>query len=385
MSHTGITLQHVRDRADLRTYIALPRDLYRAFPQWVPPIYSDEWKFHTPARNPALNRAVVTRFLAFRGGHPVGRIMGIINQQHNEQHQERTARFFNLDCVDDSSVSHALLGGIEEWACANRMDRVIGPFGFSEKDPQGLQIEGFEHLPVIAAPSNPPFLEGLVEQEGYAKLLDCVSFRLPITRELPPLYEKIARRVTRGGRVELVELSSKKELKPYIIPTLRLVNETYANIFGFIQMSEEDMKQLAAQYMPVLDADFVKLAKDANGELIGFILGIPDMSRGIQRANGKLWPFGFLHLLAAARRTKQLNLMLGAVREDFRGSGVHVLLGKSLIEAAKQRGFEVLDSHLVLESNRVMCSEYLNFGAEVYKRFRVYQKPLWGGGMLCPG
>ncbi|MDQ6808612.1 MAG: hypothetical protein M3Z64_04190 [Verrucomicrobiota bacterium] len=331
-----------------------------------------------------MKRALVTRVLALRSGRAVGRIMGIINQQHNEQQQERTARFFNLDCVDDSSVSHALIAYVEQWARANRMDRVIGPFGFSEKDPQGLQIEGFEHLPVIAAPSNPPFLQGLVEQEGYRKLLDCVSFRLPITRDLPPLYEKIARRVTRGGRVTLVELSSKKELKPYVIPTLRLVNETYANIFGFIQMSEEEMKQLAAQYMPVLDADFVKLAKDANGELIGFILGIPDMSLGIQRAKGRLWPFGFLHLLAAARRTKQLNLMLGAVREDFRGSGVHVLLGKTLIETAKKRGFEVLDSHLVLESNRVMCSEYLNFGAEVYKRFRVYQKSL-EGGMPGPG
>ena len=141
-------------------------------------------------------------------------------------------------------------------------------------------------------------------------------------------------------------------------------------------MSEPEMKALAAQYMPVLDPDFVKVVKDSKDELVGFIIGIPDMSRGIQKAKGRLLPFGFLYMLAAAKRTKQLNMMLGAVRQDSRGTGVHVLLGKALIESARTRGFEALDSHLVLESNQVMCSEYMNLGSEIYKRFRVYQKSL---------
>lgn len=371
MSVSDITLQPVGDKASLRRYIELPRQLYAGYPNWVPPIYADEWKFHTQS-----GQREVARVLACRGGRPVGRIMGIIQRQHNEQQKELTARFFNFDCIAEAGVAHALIGFVEDWAAARGMNRVIGPFGFSEKDPQGLQIEGFEHLPVIAAPSNPPYLPQLAEQEGYTKLFDCLSYRLPITEPLPPLYDKIARRLLKNGRLSLLEFSSKRQLKPYVIPTLRLVNDTYANIFGFVQMSEVEMKALAAQYMPVLDPDFVKLVKDNKGDLAGFILGIPDMSRGIQRAKGKLWPFGFLYMLAAAKRTKQLNMMLGAVREDFRGTGAHVVLGKALIESAKRGGFEILDSHLVLESNQVMCSEYRNFGGEVYKRFRVYEKHL---------
>ncbi len=376
MSGPHVTLQLVADKGALRRYLELPRRLYATYPNWVPPIYADEWKFHNPTSNPALNYADVVRVLAVRDGQAVGRIMGIINHSYNDQQKEMTARFFNLDCIDDHTVSHALIGFIEDWAIDKKMTRLIGPFGFSEKDPQGLQIEGFDQLPVIAAPSNPPFLPRLVEQEGYAKLFDCVSFRLPILHPFPPLYEKVYRRLTRSGRLSLIAFSTKKQLKPYVIPALRLVNEAYADIFGFVPMSETEMKALAAQYMPVLDPDFVKVVKDASGDLVGMIIGIPDMSRGIQKAKGRLWPLGFLYMLAAAKRTKQLNMMLGAVREDARGTGVHVLLGKALIESAKQRGFELLDSHLVLESNQVMCSEYKNLGGEVYKRFRVYQKSL---------
>ena len=376
MSDSTVTLEQVASKSALRRYIELPRRLYAAYSNWVPPIYADEWKFHDPDRNPAFKNAAVTRVLAFRDGRAVGRIMGIISGQQDDEPNESTARFFNLDCIDDAAASRALIRCVEEWARGRKIRRIIGPFGFSEKDPQGLQIEGFENLPVIAAPSNPPYLPALVEREGYIQLLDCVSFRLPVPRQLPALYEKIHRRIARSGRVSLVEFSSKKQLKPYIIPALRLVNETYADIFGFVQMSEAEMKALAAQYMPVLDSDFVKLVQDKQGELVGFVLGIPDMSRGIQKAKGRLWPFGFLHMLAAAKRSKQLNLMLGAIRQDSRGMGVNVLLGKALIDSARKRGFEVLDSHLVLESNHLMCAEYKNLGGEIYKRFRVFQKSL---------
>ena len=305
--------------------------------------------------------------------------MGLINRQHNAQQGESTARFFNFDCIDDVGVARALVGAIEEWAKSHKMDRVIGPFGFSDKDPQGLQTEGFEHLPVIAAPSNPSYLPRLLETQSYTALFDCVSYRLPIPPQLPELYERIHRRIVRGGRATILEFKKKRDLKPFIVPTFRLVNETYADLFGFLPMSEKEMQSLAAQYLPVIDPEFVKLARNREGNLVAFIVGIPDMSAGIQRAKGSLWPFGFLYLLAAAKRTTQLNLMLGAIRQDFRGTGVNVLLGKALFASARARGFTHLDSHLVLESNRLMCSEYENLGGEVYKRFRVFQKSLADG------
>ena len=373
---SSINLQEVTDRRALRRYIHLPRELYRSYANWVPPIYADEWKFHDPKRNPALGYCETIRILARAKGRNVGRIMGIINSRYNTHHGEATARFFNFDCVDDPTVAHRLLGFIEEWARERKMNQVIGPFGFSDKDPQGLQIEGFEHLPVIATPTNPPYLPPLLEGEGYGKHLDCVSYKIPVPEALPPLHQKILARVTRNHKLQVIEFQSKRQLKPYIVPVFRLMNETYASIFGFTAMSEDEMRALARQYMPVLDADFVKLVKNSAGELIGFFVGLPDMSRGIQKAKGRLWPFGFLHLLAAARRSKQIDLVLGAVKEEYRGRGVHLLLGQTLLRAAWDRGFEWMDSHLVLETNKLMRAEYENADGQVYKRYRIYRKQI---------
>lgn len=256
------------------------------------------------------------------------------------------------------------------------MTRVIGPFGFSDKDPQGLQIEGFEYLPVIAAPTNPPYLPPLVEAEGYAKERDAVSYKLPLTEKGPPLYEKVHERILRKGALRLVEFTNKSQIKPYIVPALRLVNETYRHLFGFVPMSEAEMKRLAAQYMPVLDPAFLKLAENQEGEMVGFVVGIPDMSRGIQKAKGKILPFGFLHMLAAARKTKQLNAMLGAIKPGYRSRGVNVLMGKAFRESGLRRGLEYIDSHLVLAENKAMRAEYENLGGEVYKRYRIYEKVL---------
>lgn len=364
------------DKKSLRRYLHLPQRLYRSYSNWVPPIYADERKFHDPKQNAALAYSEVKRWMATLAGEPVGRIMGIINRRYNEQAGETTGRFFNLDCVEDQFVADALLQPVENWAAAQGMTRLMGPFGFSDKDPQGLQVEGFEHLPVIAAPSNPPYLPRLVEAAGYEKERDALSYKLPVIAEGPPLYEKVYQRILRKGALRLVEFKSKRELRPYIVPALRLVNETYAPIFGFVPMSEREMQRLTAQYMPVLDPAFLKLVENQEGEMVGFVVAIPDMSKGMQKAGGKLFPFGFLHLLAAAKKTRQLNAMLGAVKPGYRSRGVTVLLGKALFRSALTRGFEFIDSHLVLEENQRMQAEYENLGGTVYKRYRIYQKAL---------
>jgi GNAT superfamily N-acetyltransferase len=371
-----ILLREVTEKQALRQYIYLPQQLYKSLATWVPPIYADEWKFHDPEKNPALAYSETVKTLAYRDGEPVGRIMGIINRKYNEEHQEKTARFFHLDCIDDGAVSQALIRFVERWAREKGMDKLIGPFGFSDKDPQGVQIEGFEYLAVIAAPNSPPYLQALVEAEGYTKEVDCVSYQAPVPRALPAVYEKVNRRLLRNQKLKVVEFKTKRQMKPYIVPVLRLVNETFTPIFGFVPMSEQEMKRLAAQYMPVLDPDFLKLVTDTKDQIVGFILGIPDMSRGIQKAKGRIFPFGFLYMLAAARKSRQLNLLIGAIKQEFRGIGVNILLGTAIFQAAARRGFEFLDSHLVLESNTLMRAEYEKIGGHVYKRYRVFQKSL---------
>jgi GNAT superfamily N-acetyltransferase len=369
---TPVTLREVSNRRALRDYIYLPEKLYRKYDNWVPPIYADEWK--NSRQNAASAHSDVVRALASADGQLAGRVMGIINRKHNAEHNEQTARFFQLDCVEDARVAHTLLQFIEQWAKFKGMNKIIGPFGFSDKDPQGAQVEGFEYLPVIATPTNRPYLPRLIEGEGYEKEVDCVSYQLPIPKTIPPLMERVFRRVSRNPKLKLVECSTKRQIKPYIVPALQLVNKTFTGLLGFTPMSDEEIKQLSRQYLPILDPDFLKMVTDEKGGIAGFIVAIPDISRGIRKAKGKLWPFGFLHILAAQKKADQLDLLIGAIHPELRGIGIDVLLAKALFETAIRRKFKTGDSHLVLETNRLMCTEYEKWGGKIYKRYRVYRK-----------
>lgn len=372
----NLALKTVDSKSLLKEFIFLPEKIYKGDSRWVPPMYPDEWNFHDPKQNKALQYSDVIRILAYQNNQPAGRIMGIINHKYNADHQEKTGRFYALDCINDQAVAHTLLEAIERWSKEKGMNKLIGPYGFSDKDPQGLQIEGLDLLPVIATPTNPIYLQQLVEHEGYIKELDCVSYQLEIPEKLSPVYQKVYERVAASFGIRLIAFTRKRQLKPYIIPVFRLVNETYSSIFGFVPMTEEEMKKFAAQYLPVLDPEFVKVVVNTKNELIAFIVSMPDMSLGIQKAKGRLFPFGFIYILKAMKKTKQLNLLLGATRADHRGKGINVLMGKSLFESANKRGLKIIDSHLILESNLKMRAECEKLGGLIRKRYRVYHKLL---------
>lgn len=371
----AVEILEVHTNKQLKEYIFFPEKIFSGDPHWVPPLYGDEWSFHDLKKNSALQYSDTVRLMAYQKGKPVGRIMGIIHHKYNETH-EKAARFFNLDCINDQPVAHALINHIEAWALSKGMKKIIGPYGFSDKDPQGLQVEGFEHLPVLATPTNPKYLQTLVENEGYTKEIDCVSYSMPIPQSLPELISKIAHRILSNKNIRLLEFKSKGQLRPYIVPVFRLVNECYAPLFGFVPMTEEEMKKFAAQYLPILDPAFVKIIVDSDNDVVAFVVSMPDMSKGIQRAKGKIFPFGFIHILSSAKKTKQLDLLLGAVKPNYRGKGLTAVLGKSLMETARQRGLETMDSHLILETNSRMCAECENVGGKIYKRYRVYKKML---------
>lgn len=372
----GISVLPVKESAELRRFIALPFHLPDQRPNRVPPLLMDEREFNDPKRTPQLAHCEVERWIAWRDGRAVGRIMGIIHRSYNAAHGERTARFYDLDAVRDPEVVQCLIGAAEAWARGKGMDRMIGPFGFSDKDPQGLQIEGFEHLPVIATPTNPDWLPPMVEACGYAAFEDMVSYRMAIPTELPAVYHAIGERCLRNFGLHRVPLRTKRELKPWVVPVLRLVNATYGDLLGFAPMSEAEMQALAAKYMFILDPQLVHLIADANNDPAAFVIASPDMSEGFVRANGKLLPFGWWHILRAMKHAQQMDLLLGAVRPDLQGKGLTAALGMDLLGAARKRGFTHLDSHLVMERNTRMRAELERLGAVVWKRYRVYQRAM---------
>jgi hypothetical protein len=255
------------------------------------------------------------------------------------------------------------------------MTKIIGPLGFSDKDPQGFQIEGFEYPLFMTAPNNSKYMPELIETEGYEKKVDLVNYLGKIPEQFPPIYEKVLARFENNNDYKIVEFESKKELKPYIIDVLELMNETFAEIYGFVPLNDKEKADFAARYLPILDPKFIKVIT-ACGKLVGFAVGMPDISKGIKRANGKIFPFGIFKILAESKRSKKLLMMLGGVKKEFRGKGLEVLMGVKILQSGIKHKMDLLDSHLVLEDNTKMRGEYERVGCKVVKKFRIYQKEL---------
>jgi hypothetical protein len=372
-----VEIREVKNRKDLKKFIYLAREIHRGHETWVPPIYADEWKYFNPKKNRSFSHCDTLLALASRGGKDIGRIMGIINHRYNEIRGEKTARFSYLETVEDEEAVKALLDHVENWASERGMTKIIGPYGFTDQDPEGFMVEGFENRATIASYCNFEWMPEMVERHGYTKEVDYFVYKLDVPNKLPEFYMRIYERVKKKGNFEILEFKKKRKMKPWIKPVLRLMNECYneSNIYGYAPLDEKEMEELGKRYYPVLDPRFVK-AVTKDGELISFVVGIPDMTEGIQKAKGRLFPFGFLKILRAAKKTKQLDLLLGAIKEKFRGLGLDVMMGTRMIMSAAEAGMEMMDTHHELESNVKVRAEMEKMGGKVYKRFRVYQKSL---------
>lgn len=370
-----LEIQDVRTRKDLRTFIRLPARIHRDHPRWVPPLYAEEWKYFRPGKNRAFAFSDAVLVLASRDGTAVGRIMGIINHRYNEARREANARFSFLECGDDEEAARALLCYVERWARAKGMSKIIGPIGFSDQDPQGYLIEGFEHEPTIGTYCNFENINGFLERAGYVKDMDYVVYHVDLTRGVPEFYRKIAERAKRRNVCRLVEARRRAELKPYIRPVLELMNECFRELYGYHELDDKEMEALAKRFLPVLDPRFVKVAMSGE-EVVGFNIAMPNLAEGFRKAKGRLFPLGLFHILRAGRRARQLDSLIGGIRKDFRGRGVDAILGSSTMVSAAAAGFRFVDTHHELEYNFKVRGEMEKLGGNVYKRLRIYGKSL---------
>jgi GNAT superfamily N-acetyltransferase len=346
-----IDIREVTSAGARREFFRLPMRLHRDHPRWVPPLHMDERRRLDPKANRALAYCDMTMALAYRDGRAVGRIVGLINRRYNELRGEQTARFTHLECTDEFTVCAALLDYAETWARQNGMNRIIGPMGFTDQDPEGFLIEGFEHEPALESNYNFPFMSAFMEQAGYTKDVDYVVYMIPVPATSPGSYEKIAARIQQRAACKLVEFTRRAELKAYIHPVLNLLNDTYRDLTGFAPLDEREREDLARRFLPVIDPRFVKIVALHSGEVVGFVIGMPNVNDGLRKSGGRLFPFGWFHILRAMKRARQLDLLLGGIREDFRARGVDVLLGEAMIRSARDAGFTHMDSHHELETN----------------------------------
>lgn len=372
-----ITLHEASCRSDLKTFVYLPEKIHAGHTQWMPPIYSDDMKFFDPAKNPSFATCDHRLVIAQKDGKPVGRIMGVINHKHNEMSKIRNARFSFMECYNDPEVFTSLINDIEQWGKQKGMDTIIGPFTFSDREMQGFLIEGFEYEPVVDSACNFEYMPQMLSKHGYEKELDCVIYRYPLSNKLPDIYDRIYDRVMKKKAVKFIEFTSHRQLKPFVVPALRLVNESFSGIYGFIPMDEKEMFDLAKRYLPLLDHRFVKIATSGSDDkVVALMIAMPNMYKGIQKARGRLFPFGVLHILHAMKHATTINTLLGAVHPDFQKQGLDVFLSMTTIKSAREAGMTSVDTHVVMEENKDMMGEFKRYGAYLLKKFRVYRKAL---------
>jgi hypothetical protein len=373
----SIRIYPVQTKSDLRKFIHLPAKIHKNHNNWVPPIYLDEWQFFNPKKNRTFNYCDTTLLLASKEGEVVGRIMGIINHKYNQSKNENNARFCFLETFDSFEVAEALLNSVENWAKERGTIKLVGPLGFSDKDPQGLLIEGFEQPNVIASNCNFSYLPEFVVKTGYSKEIDLVVYKVDVPKQIPDFYNRILERALRNNKdLKIINFETRKQIKPYIKPVLSLMNETFIEIYGFAPLDEQEMNEFATRYLPILDPRFIKVVVNVKNEVIAFILGMPDISDGIRKCKGYIIPFGIFQIFRSQKRTKQLNLLLGGIKEHYRNKGIDTIMGVKMLEEAQKAGLLYIDSHLELETNIKMRAEMEKMGGVVYKRYRIFQKSL---------
>lgn len=376
-----IQIKKVTTKKELKTFIRFNYELYKENPYSVPDLYDDMVATLTREKNPSFEFCDADYFLAYDAdGKVVGRVAAIINQRSNEAWDTKNVRFGWIDFIDDTEVSKALLDTVAAWGKERGMTTMQGPMGFVDLDAEGLLIEGFDQLSTMATIYNYPYYQTHLEQYGLEKDNDWVEFKINIPDAIPDKMKRIADLISRKYGLHVKKLKDMKEVKEgnYGQKIFNLINDEYSHLYGYSRMSQKQIDQYVNMYLPILDLRMVTLIEDAEENLVGVGVSMPSLSKALQKAKGKMLPFGWWHLLKALRfnRPKTLDLMLVAVKQEYQNKGVNSLLFTDLIPTYQALGFKDAESNPEMETNNKVQAQWEYFDTTLHKRRRAYKKSI---------
>ena len=370
----SVEIKEVVSRRDLKKFVMFPFSLYKNNNYWIPPLIKDEMETLRPDKNPAFDYCEANYWLAYKDGQIVGRIAGIFNTKYIKKWENKYASFSRPDFVDDREVSKALFETVEEWARSKGMKGLHGPLGFSTFDQQATLIEGFEELPTTASVFNYPYYQEHMERLGYEKEVDYVEYRARVPEAVPDKAERIAAIVQKREKVRIVKSRSKKDLAPYASQVFDVINAAYAPLFYFTELTEKQVQHFTKKYFSFILAEYVTLIVDQKDKLIGFQITMPSLSKAFQKAKGRLYPFGFIHLMKALKNPKVLDIYLVGILPHYQGKGANALLMLDLTQIAIDKKIEFGESNSELEENVKVQSFWKYYDARRHKRKRIFLK-----------
>jgi GNAT superfamily N-acetyltransferase len=373
----AVEIRRAESRRDFRRGVMLPFTLHRGNECWVPPLINTEINIFDKNNNPAFEVCEAQTWLAFREGKVVGRVTGIINRPFIEKWGKKHARFGWMDYIDDKEVSDALFDTVESWAKEKGMDSIVGPMGFSDFDDEGLLIEGFNELGTFAMLYNPPYYRDHVENRGYRKEADWVEFSVTIpVDDVPEKVKRVLGHVMERNNLRLADITKRNQFKPYIPGIFKVLQDSYKDLYGYVPLTEKQVAQITKEYFSYVDPRFTKVVLDNNNEVAAVGIALPSLSRAMQKAKGRLLPFGFLAILKAMKKPEILDLYLVAVRRDMQNRGVNSILMNAIQRNAMEAGITHAETNGELEDNQAVQSFWKHYDARQHKRRRVFIKDL---------
>ena len=367
------------DKALKKAFVKFPIKLYKDCPYYVPSLILDELDTLNTKKNPAFDFCEMQMFLAYKENQIVGRIAAIINHKANEVWNEKHARFSLVDFIDDNEVVDALFAAAIKWVKDKGMDAIVGPMGFTDLDPEGMLIKGFDQVSTMATEYSYPYYVTQLERLGFEKEADWNEYRIPVPDAVPERHQRIANMVATRYGLKVLKFKNLKQIAPYVDRLFKLMNEAYKPLYGFAPLTQKQIDHYVKMYVPLLRWDIVSIIiKEETDEVVGFGIGMPSLSRGLIKSRGKLFPFGWYHLLKDLKSKKNpvIDLLLIGIAPEYQGKGVNAIIFNDFIPSAYKCGFQFAESNPELEMNNKVASLWDGFNAENHKMRRAYIKHL---------
>jgi GNAT superfamily N-acetyltransferase len=378
----ALQIEPVSSTADLDQFALLPWSIYKGDPNWVPPLLKDFKNLFNPEKHPFYLHSEVQPFLARRDGKPVGRIAAIWNRNHQKFHDEPVGFFGFFECIDDVEVARALFAAAEEWLAARGLKTMRGPASFSSNEEWGLLIEGFDGPPRIMMTYNPRYYPALIEVCGFTKAKDLVAF----FKKVPEPPERLVRGAEivarRNPDVTIRHLDMKNFSRDLNI-VRDLYNRAWEKNWGFVPMTEAEIDHMAKELKPAVDPELVLIAEKA-GKPVGFSLTLPDLNQALKKANGRLFPFGLIRILLEAKKIHTLRVLTLGIVPEYRLSGIDAMLYLHIFRTGARKGYDSGEFSWMLEDNIAIHRPMENLGARIYRRYRLYDRPIPASAVIAP-
>ncbi|MDR1919973.1 MAG: hypothetical protein LBQ65_10060 [Tannerellaceae bacterium] len=373
-----VEIKEVTNKKELKRFVKFNIELYKGNPYHVPGLIDEEMMTLHREKNPAFESSEAIYFLAYQGRKIVGRIAGIINHKSNEIWKQKAARFGFVDFIDEAEVVDALFAAVEQWAKDKGMEELHGPLGFTDMDHEGMLVHGFDQVGTMATIYNYPYYPLHLERLGYVKAQDWKEFKIFIPEQIPEKHLRIGEIVKAKYGLHTMKFRSRKEIWPYANKIFRCMNEAYSPLYGVVPLTEKQIAYYVKMYIPMLRLDMITvIVRSADDAVVGFAITLPNLSRALRKAKGRMFPFGFIPLLRALYgKPKVVDLYLIGVLPEYQGKGVNALVFNDLIPVYIKAGTEYAETNPELETNSAVQAQWDYFKREHHKTRRAFKKQL---------